>query len=121
MAEILKKKELINTRLANNYGGWIYCNNCNQTIGYLCYVTYQNIILEYSCKCGNKGRIHIEKEDPIEVIPSEKPLTSIKNRLCCPEDQSPLITLLEQKLEGSSCKIICKNCSHEYSIKGEQE
>jgi hypothetical protein len=61
MAEILKMKKLINTRLANNYGGWIYCSSCNQTIGYLCYVAYQSIFLEYSCKCGSKGRIHIEK------------------------------------------------------------
>ena len=37
MARVLKNKELINTRLATNYGGWIYCNNCNENIGYLCY------------------------------------------------------------------------------------
>jgi hypothetical protein len=116
MAQNLKRKELVNTKLANNYGGWIYCSSCNQTIGYLCYVTYHNIILQYSCKCGNKGEIHIEKEDPIEAMPSVKPLLTIKNRLCCPEDQSPLITLLKPKLESSSCKIVCLNCSHEYSI-----
>src|SRR5690242_493858 len=53
MAQKLLKKELVNTKLANNYGGWIYCSGCNQTIGYLCYVTYGSIIMEYSCKCGN--------------------------------------------------------------------
>ena len=29
MARILKSKELVNTRLATNYGGWMYCDKCN--------------------------------------------------------------------------------------------
>ena len=28
MARILKNKELVNTRLATNYGGWMYCDKC---------------------------------------------------------------------------------------------
>jgi hypothetical protein len=116
MAQNLKKKELVNTKLANNYGGWIYCSSCNQTIGYLCYVTYHSIALEYSCNCGNKGKIDIEKEELIKAVPSMKNLIIVKNRLCCPEDQSPLITILNQKLKDSSCKIVCVNCNHEYSI-----
>lgn len=37
-----RKKLLENTKLASGYGGWIYCAHCNQNIGYLCYVTYDN-------------------------------------------------------------------------------
>lgn len=116
MASELKKKELVNTKLANNYGGWLYCNNCNQTIGYLCYVTYHSIRLEYHCNCGSEGALYIEKDAPIKTLSSESNLITVKNRLCCPEDQSPLITLLNQKLKKSSCKIVCNECRHEYSV-----
>lgn len=119
MAQRLKTKELVNTKLLNNYGSWIYCSSCEQTIGYLCYVTYHSVMLKYTCKCGNKGSIHIEKEDKIEPVPSSKSLITIKNRLCCPEDHSPLITILTQKLEHTACRIVCQNCSHEYNIRGE--
>ncbi len=54
MARILKNKELVNTRLATNYGGWMYCTNCNKNIGYLCYVTYDRLNLKYECNCGSK-------------------------------------------------------------------
>ena len=32
MARVLKNKELVNTRLATNYGGWMYCDKCNIVI-----------------------------------------------------------------------------------------
>lgn len=114
MGQIIKTKDLVNTKLANNYGGWIYCNSCNQTIGYLCYITYCCFTMEYICKCGNNGSMKIKMEDKMEPIPSTKALTRIKNRLCCPEDQSPLITILNKKLNYFSYKIVCNNCNHEY-------
>lgn len=115
MTLTLKTKELVNTKLANNYGGWIYCSSCNQTIGYLCYVAYHHVTMEYNCKCGSKGSVRIEKEGAGETIPSPRTLTIVKNRSCCPECQAPLITILKQKMEHYSYKIVCKNCNHEYS------
>ena len=53
MARIPKVKELINTRLASTYGGWIYCDYCGQNIGYLCYVTYDHFTFDYQCHCGH--------------------------------------------------------------------
>ncbi len=32
MARVLKNKELVNTRLSTNYGGWMYCENCNDEL-----------------------------------------------------------------------------------------
>ena len=46
MARVLKNKELINTKLAANYGGWVYCTECGENIGYLCYQTYDSIELK---------------------------------------------------------------------------
>ncbi|MCI8637476.1 MAG: hypothetical protein HFJ36_06640, partial [Clostridia bacterium] len=52
MARVLKNKELVNTRLATNYGGWMYCDKCDENIGYLCYSTYDRLELKYKCNCG---------------------------------------------------------------------
>ena len=114
MVQKIKHKELLNTRLANGYGGWIYCNGCGKTIGYLCYVTYNSLKLEYNCRCGNVGRVQLELEDSSNADPSMNHLTEIKNRLCCPQDQSPLITILTKKLDSYSYEITCRACGNKY-------
>ena len=48
MAKEIKNKNLTNTRLANNYGGWIYCDACGENIGNLCYQTYDKINFKYT-------------------------------------------------------------------------
>ena len=63
MARVLKNKKLVNTRLATNYGGWMYCDQCNENIGYLCYSTYDHLELNYQCNCGSKGSILLNFED----------------------------------------------------------
>jgi hypothetical protein len=51
---------LENTRLANTYGGWIYCEECGCSIGYLCYVTYDVVHFGYTCACGGHGNMWID-------------------------------------------------------------
>ena len=63
MARVLNNKELVNTRLATNYGGWMYCDKCNENIGYLCYSTYDILELKYKCNCGSKGSVLLDFED----------------------------------------------------------
>ena len=114
MARILKNKELKNTRLATNYGGWMYCDKCNENIGYLCYSTYDKIELEYECNCGSNGKAHIEFEDSKIGQKTNDELIIIKNRFCCPKDNEPLITILDKKLNKYNMKITCKACEHIY-------
>ena len=90
-----RKKLLENTKLASGYGGWIYCAHCNQNIGYLCYVTYDNFNFTYSCKYGSQGSICIVFDDVKDSCSSTHKLITLKNRLCCPVDQFPLLTILE--------------------------
>lgn len=106
-------KEFKGTRLASTYGGWIYCDTCGENIGYLCYVTYDNFKLEYKCKCGNHGSMHITFDDVKEASLGDK-LIEIKNRLCCPTDKSPLLTILEKKLDSYTYEIDCVNCKTKY-------
>jgi hypothetical protein len=121
LARTIKKKELFHTKLANNYGGWIYCDNCEQTIGYLCYVTYHRVNFNYTCNCGNEGSVAIELNDSTVKETSSKKLNIIKNRLCCPEDNSPLITIQTKKLKKYSCQVVCSTCQKEYTEEGKEE
>lgn len=114
MARTPKHKNLKNTRLANAYGGWFYCEGCNETIGYLCYVTYDLFRLDYRCKCGNHGSVDIGFENYHMAQAGVQPLVTIKNRLCCPVDQSPLVTILAQNLDDYNYEIVCKACNTEY-------
>ncbi len=114
MARTLKNKELINTRLATNYGGWMYCNKCNENIGYLCYATYDKLELNYKCNCGSEGSALLYFEDSKPGQDSENELIIIKNRLCCPKDNEPLITILDKKVGNYDLKITCKSCSNTY-------
>ncbi len=117
MARVLKNKQLVHTKLATNYGGWMYCTNCNENIGYLCYSTYDYINLNYQCNCGSIGSATLEFVDSKEGTDCGDALIIIKNRLCCPKDQEPLITLLEPKLKQYEMEIVCKSCNHTYQKK----
>lgn len=114
MARILKNKELLNTRLATNYGGWMYCDKCNENIGYLCYSTYDRLELKYKCNCGSQGSALLDFEDSKTGKNCNDELVNIKNRLCCPKDSEPLITILEKKVASYEMKITCKSCGNIY-------
>ncbi len=114
MARVVKNRILVNTRLAANYGGWMYCDRCKENIGYLCYSTYDNLELNYTCKCGSKGLALIEFEDGKRGKKCSDDLITIKNRFCCPHDNEPLITILDQKLKSYELKITCKACESIY-------
>lgn len=115
MARVLKNKELVNTRLAANYGGWMYCDKCNENIGYLCYSTYDKLELKYQCSCGSQGSALLDFEDSNEGQTCDDELVVIKNRYCCAHDNEPLITILDKKLTDYEMKITCKACGNIYS------
>ena len=115
MARQIKNKTLLSTRLANNYGGWIYCDNCGENIGNLCYQTYDNVEFKYTCNCGNQGCMQMDFVDSEDGNESTDEMITIKNRLSCPKDNEPMITLLEKKLKTYDVKITCKTCHNTYT------
>ncbi len=114
MSRIVKNKELVNTRLATNYGGWMYCEKCGENIGYLCYSTYDKIELDYKCNCGNHGSVLLDFEDSKVGKSSTSELVMVKTRFCCPKDNEPLITILDKKVTNYDLKITCKSCESIY-------
>lgn len=114
MARAIKEKELTNTKLATSYGGWVYCTECNENIGYLCYATYDELTFNYQCQCGNHGKIFLNFVDSQKGNNCNDDLIIIKNRLCCPQDQQPLMTILDKKFKNYDLKITCKACGDIY-------
>ena len=108
------KKELTDTRLLKEYASWIYCGNCNNTVAYLCYVTYDFFDFEYTCSCQNRGHVCIEFENDNEPTISVEALIEIKNRLCCPNDSSPLVTVVAKNLREYKLSVVCNKCNTMY-------
>ena len=113
MARKPKQKELRNARLLKEYASWIYCESCNKTVAYLCYVTYDLFDFEYTCKCGNHGSVFVEFEHDAPEK-SNFPLHFAKNRLCCPKDDAPLLTIVEKNIIEARFCIVCNTCNTEY-------
>ena len=113
MARNPKHKTLINSRLLKEYASWVYCANCNSTVAYLCYVTYDLFDFEYTCNCGSTGKVCVNFEHE-EAKESPEPLKVIKNRLCCPKDDSPLFSLVEKNIKDYKFNVVCNSCSQQY-------
>ena len=113
MARKTKQKELENSRLLKEYASWIYCDACNRTVAYLCYVTYDLFDFEYTCDCGSHGSVFIEFEHDAPAQ-SKHSLRIVNNRLCCPKDNSPLFTVIEKNIIEDRYRIICNTCNTEY-------
>jgi len=113
MARQTVQKALKNTKLLKDYASWIYCANCNKTVAYLCYITYDLFKFEYICDCGNKGKVYIEFEHNKPKM-SDEQLKITKNRLCCPEDNSPLLTVVDKNLKSYNFNIVCNKCNTNY-------
>lgn len=114
MARVPILKTLDSTRLASGHGGWIYCESCGENIGYLCYVTYDDFRFRYTCQCGACGSMHLAFADSSGVPDSGDALVTVRNRFCCPNDQSPLFTVLHKKLASYTCEVVCAACKRKY-------
>ncbi|PYG88011.1 hypothetical protein LY28_01721 [Ruminiclostridium sufflavum DSM 19573] len=107
------EKKIINGRLACNYGGWMYCNECGNTVGYLCYSTYSYFKYNFKCNCGCEGSFElIENKD--SKSNSDMPLLIKKNRLTCPVDESPLFSIVNKNVSSYSFEVTCNKCMTSY-------
>ena len=113
MARIVRKKELKNSKMLKEYASWIYCDKCNNTIAYLCYVTYDLFDFNYECNCGNVGNIYIDFKEDISKKSNEK-LKIIKNRMCCPNDTSPLMSIINKNIINYQYEIVCNYCNTKF-------
>ena len=116
MARTIQTKRVVHARLLKEYASWIYCTGCEKTVAYLCYVTYDAFDFSFTCSCGCKGSVYIDFACNAPAVPSDQALLPRKNRLCCPEDNTALLTLVEKNLARYKCRIVCSACGHAYQI-----
>lgn len=106
-------KKIINGRILKNYGSWMYCSNCNKTVGYLCYTTYSYFKFEFKCNCGNKGSFQLGETLTSDLISNDY-LTLKKNRLCCYVEGAPLFSIVEKNIENYNYDVVCNKCHKRY-------
>ena len=58
--------------------------------------------------------MEIDFLDSADGSQTEEEMVTIKNRLCCPKDSEPLITILDKKLSAYDLEITCKACGSTY-------
>lgn len=108
------KINIKNGRMLKKNGSWMYCDQCNKTVGYLCYSTYQKFLFNFECSCGNIGSFELGYESDLPVKESDTDLKKIKNRLCCPNDDAPLFTVVDKNIKNVTYQIVCNKCMTEY-------
>ncbi|KJS78371.1 MAG: hypothetical protein JL56_01510 [Desulfotomaculum sp. BICA1-6] len=112
-----KFKNIKNGRLLKSFGSWMYCNACNKTVGYLCYTTYSYFRFDFICECGNQGYFELGEKGDIKSKENNDNLIIAKNRLCCPQDKSPLFSIVKKRLINYKYHVICKKCNGKYEGK----
>lgn len=117
MARNILTKELDNTRLLKDYASWIYCDSCNKTVGYLCYTYHNHFKFEFHCNCGNTGNLNLILDETEPYTNSNNSLMLNGNRLCCPTDSSPLLSINHKNIRSIDFSIGCTRCKKIYSFK----
>lgn len=113
MAKASRYKDLYNSRLLKNYGSWIYCNECNKTVGYLCYTTYEYFRFDFECNCGTVGYVEIGEGTKKSRI-QDTDLIVKKKRRCCANDESPLFSTVDKNIMRYEYRVECKECNGVY-------
>lgn len=78
------------------------------------YSTYDRLEFKYKCNCESAGNAILDFADSKTGKDCNDELAVIKNRLCCPKDGEPLITVLDKKLSEYEMRITCKSCGNIY-------
>jgi uncharacterized protein YbaR (Trm112 family) len=114
-ARIIERKST-NSRLLKNYGSWLYCTNCNKTVAYICYTTYQWIKISFHCSCGSIGALELKEAGAIIAaqIDDNNKLIVINNRYCCPVDDEPLFSFVAKQVTMFEYVLSCLKCKTRY-------
>ena len=115
-----KQKPTVTTERSHylkGHASWLYCDGYNQTVAYLCYVTYQYFRFEFSCTCGSHGVAENSFAGPSpEDLLVATPTRNATKRFCCQKDGSPLFSPVPKNLKAYQADVVCKACATRYQI-----
>ena len=100
-----------NAHFLKGHASWLYCDGCNKTVAYLCYVTYRYSRFSFICMCGAQGWVENQYSDvdPGSLDPGE--LIQKGTRFCCANDESPLFSVVAKHLKSYQTEVVCKQCN----------
>lgn len=106
-----------NAHFLKGHASWLYCDECNKTIAYLCYVTYRYFHFTFTCTCGCSGWVENKYgEIDLSACPiGELARSSTNKRYCCANDEAALFSPVPKNLKAYHAKIVCKECNTCYS------
>ena len=107
-----------NAHYLKGHASWLYCDGCNKTVAYLCYVTYSHFRFEFDCLCGTHGYAeNYFSNDSLENFPLGKASCNAANRrYCCEKEKSPLFSPVPKNLKSYSADVVCKACGTRYKV-----
>jgi hypothetical protein len=107
---------LNNAHYLKSHASWLYCDVCNKTIAYLCYVTYGYFKFDFTCGCGAHGsaknifetvELDMLDKGSLEVKPENK-------KFCCEKDGDSLFSVVQKNLKSYSATVVCRKCKTKY-------
>lgn len=107
-----------NAHFLKGHASWLYCDNCNKTVAYLCYVTYRYFHFSFTCSCGSKGWVENQfgEEEQVTLTDGSLKRNSANKRYCCEKDNNPLFSPVMKNLHSYQAEVICKECKTHYNI-----
>lgn len=118
MATDKPKVTASNAHFLKGHASWLYCDSCNKTVAYLCYVTYRYFKFTFTCSCGHHGWVENRYDDfDFSKLPAGQLGQSAANkRYCCAKDDNALFSPVPKNLKSYSAEIVCRQCGTAYSI-----
>ena len=117
----MKEKPIVkaeNAHFLKGHASWLYCDNCNKTVAYLCYVTYRYFRFSFTCNCGTKGSVENSygELDMSKLPVGELERSGANKRFCCSKDKSALFSPVPKNLKSYEAEVVCKDCDTRYVI-----
>ena len=105
-----------NAHFLKGHASWLYCDHCNGTVAYLCYVTYRYFRFSFICSCGGHGFVENRfGEIDLQALPAEELIRSpVNKRYCCARDELALFSPVPKNLQAYSAEVVCKQCDTRY-------
>ncbi len=107
-----------NAHFLKGHASWLYCDGCNKTVAYLCYVTYRYFAFSFTCKCGCSGWVE-NKYGGVDVsglAKGELAHSAANNRYACSRDGSALFSPVAKNLASYTAEVVCKQCNTKYTV-----
>lgn len=107
-----------NAHFLKGHASWLYCDGCNKTVAYLCYVTYSYFRFSFACRCGCHGSVENRYGDiDLPGLPLGQLIRSAaNNRFACEKDSAPLFSPVYKNLKAYRAELVCKQCSTRYTV-----